>query len=280
VVIFSPEPSDEVLGMGGTLRRLVEQGHDVTVVYLSSGNLAVPDEEAAMATDLVLALAAEHRSGEKNPEADFAREVYRQLEKKNAFAADTPAVRKLKGLIRRAEANASVKVCGLAVERIRFLDLPFYETGRYRQFQLGPADHAAVAEVLQALRPHQIFATGLSEDPNSVAALGFDLVRQALAKTTAEAWQKDCRVWLYRPAERGWAVDEIDMAVPFSPHELAAKMRAIYHHKSQRSQGPGAAGTDEAWQQAERQNRELATAYDQLGLAEYEAIEAFQRWQL
>lgn len=137
---------------------------------------------------------------------------------------------------------------------------------------------AAVSAELRTLRPHQIFATGQSEDPSSVAALCFDLVRRALESTASEAWRQDCRVWLYRPANRGWAVADIDMAVPFSPRELTAKMQATYHQKSQRSQSPLAAGAHEVWQQAETHNRELAAAYDQLGFAEYEAIEAFQWW--
>ena len=120
----------------------------------------------------------------------------------------------------------------LPPDRIRF-NLPFYERGRYRQFAPDAADVSVVSAELRTLRPHQIVATGQSEDPSSVAALCFDLVRRALESTASEAWRQDCRVWLYRPVNRGWAVADIDMAVPFSPRELTAKMQAIYHHKSQ-----------------------------------------------
>lgn len=272
VVVFSPEPSDDVLGMGGTLRRLVDQGHDVTVAYLTSGNLGVPDEEAAMAAELVIDLAG---TG-----TEFAQTVRRQLGAKAAFDSDTPEIRQLKGVLRRGEARASLQACGLAATRARFLDLPFYEQGRYRQFRIGEADIAAVAALLREVQPHQIFATGHSADPSSVPALGFEVLRRALALAAGEAWRADCRVWLYRGPDREWEPAEIEMAVPFSPRELTQKIQAIYHHKSQRSQSPVvAAGLHESWQQAEHHNRAIAGRYDALGLAEYEAIEAFRRWR-
>lgn len=273
VVVFSPEPSDDVLGMGGTLRRLVDQGHEVTVAYLTSGNLGVPDEEAAMAAELVIELAG---SAEKTK---FAGTVRAQLAAKTAFDSDTPEIRRLKGVLRRGEARASLQACGVVPASARFLDLPFYEQGRYRQFRVAEADVAVVAALLREVKPHQIFATGHSADPSSVAAVCFDVLRRALAATAGEGWPADCRVWLYRGPDREWEPAEIEMAVPFSPRELTQKIQAIYHHKSQRSQSPVvAAGLHESWQQAEQHNRAIARRYDELGLAEYEAIEAFRRY--
>ena len=46
VIIFSPHPDDDVISMGGTFDRLVAQGHEVHVVYQTSGNIAVADHEA------------------------------------------------------------------------------------------------------------------------------------------------------------------------------------------------------------------------------------------
>ena len=128
-----------------------------------------------------------------------------------------------------------------------------------------------------ALPIYQIFATGHRSDPSSVAAVSFEVLRRAMLETKADAWRRDCRVWLYRAAEKPWPAAEIDMAVPLSPLELAQKTEAAFHHKSQRSQSPASTSLLEGWQQAEQQNRELARVYDQLGLAEYEAIEAFER---
>ena len=277
VVVFSPEPSDDVLGMGGTLRRLVEQGHAVNLAYQTSGNLAVPDEEAVAATDLVLEVSQLGGSTE-NPEIAFVREARRQLQAKTGFESDTPEIRRLKSIIRRGEARAALKVCGVDAERALFLDLPFYERGRYRQFQISESDVAAVVALLRQIKPHQIFATGERDDPSSVAAVCFETLRRALATLAVEAWMKDCRVWLYRNPEKAGETAEIEMAVPLSPRELATKIQAIYHHKSQRSQSPIEGGLRETWQQAEHTNRETARVYDKLGLAEYEAIEAFQRF--
>ncbi|HRE79560.1 MAG TPA: glucosamine-6-phosphate deaminase [Opitutaceae bacterium] len=277
VVVFSPEPSHDVLGMGGTLRRLVEQGHDVTVIYQTSGNLALPDDDAEMAADLVSELSSLFEVPD-SPTVKFARDVSQQLQSKSAFEGDTPQIRKLKGLLRRGEACASLQTCGIGKDRIRFLDLSFYERGRYRQFAPDANDLASVVSILKALAPHQIFATGDRDDPSSVTAVCFDLVRRACRSLSGETWFKDCRVWLYRGVEMPWDASEIDMAVPVSPRELAQKTQAIFYHKSQRSQTPVSTGLRESWQQAEQHNRALAATYDQLGLANYEAIEAFQRW--
>lgn len=280
VLVFSPEPSDDVLGMGGTLRRLVDQGHDVTVAYQTSGNLGVPDMEALMATDLVLELSRSAGNGD-DAGARFTKEVREQLEAKSAYAADTPGIRKLKGILRRGEARAALQTCQLTPGKIRFLDLPFYENGRYRQFKTTQTDDEAIIALLREIQPHQIFATGYASDPSSVPAVCFDIVRRALAATKTDAWQSDCRVWLYRSPEQDWETAEIEMAVPFSPMELSRKIESIYHHKSQRSQSPiTSQGMHESWQQAERHNKSIAQNYDKLGLAEYEAIEAFQRWQI
>ena len=277
VVVFSPEPSHDMLGMGGTLRRLVDQGHQVKVVYMTSGNLAVPDADALMATDIVSDLAACF-PGEAGPAEGFAQLVSKELQGKSRFAGDSAQARRLKGLIRRGEARASLKSCGVNTADISFLDLPFYEQGRYRQFKPGADDLQAIIRVLGEIQPHQIFVTGDRDDPSAVTALGFDLVRKACARFAAEAWFADCRVWLYRGVDTQWDAAEVDMAVPLSPQELAQKTQAIFPHRSQRSHSAVASGLREPWQQAEQQNRELAAMYDGLGLADYEAIEGFHRW--
>lgn len=279
VLVLSPEPSDDVLGMGGTLRRLVEQGHEVRVVYLTSGNLGVPDEEALMATELVREL-AEDRGEPGNPGASFARKVARQLQEKSKFATDAEDTRRLKGIIRRGEARAALRECGVVASHIRFIDLAFYENGRYRQFRPAPGDRDALVGLLSEFQPHQVFATGDSTDPSSVSAVCFTLFRQALAQVRSEQWIQNCRVWLYHAPDQTWDPAAVEMAVPLSPDELNRKTVAIYHHKSQRSQRPTAGSGNESWQQAEQRNRALAASYDALGLANYEAIEAFRRWPI
>jgi glucosamine-6-phosphate isomerase len=277
VLIFSPEPSHDVLAMGGTLRRLVEQGHDVTVAFQTSGNLAIPDDEAIAAADLINDLASSIESPD-SAAAHFAAEARAQLLAKTGFEPDTPLVRRLKSRVRRNEARASLHGCGLSNEKIRFLDLGFYERGRYRAFSPDDADFEALLALTREIAPHQIFVTGDRDDPSSITAICFQLVRRVLATVASEPWFADCRVWLYRGVETVWDAAEIDMAVPLSPRELAQKSQAIFHHKSQRSQTPVSFGLREPWQQAEQHNRNLGALYDDLGLANYEAIEAFQRW--
>ncbi|MEM1058522.1 MAG: glucosamine-6-phosphate deaminase [Verrucomicrobiota bacterium] len=276
VLVLSPEPSDAETAIGGTLHRLVDQGHEVTLAFLTSGNLAVPDPQARLATDLVLEMSS---PDDEESAVALARRVRGNLDGKGPFEADSSEVRRLKGLLRRGESRAAAEICGLAPGRCVFLDLPFYEEGRYRQFVLGQVDIERLTALLREHRPHQVYVGGSLADPNSVAAVGFEAFRRAAEGVRAEEWWTDCFVWLYRTGQRVWPVHEIDMAVPLSPSEMANKLEAIYRHQSQRSQSPvGGGGGNEPWQQAEHLNRETADAYDALGLPEYEAIETFHRW--
>ncbi len=274
VLVFSPEPQDAVLCLGGTLNRLVMQGHSAEVIYQTSGNLGVPDEEAWKFAEVLA------ESFPADTPDNLGRTVMRQLETKNLNETDPPETRRLKGLIRREEARAACQVCGVAKDRIHFLDLPFYEKGRYRRFNLTKEDADKMTAILEKFRPHQIYAMGQGADPASVPGLCFESLRRAVCKAQKTEWFKDCRVWMSNGTAEEWALHEIDMAVPLSPAELAGKIKAIYQHQSQRSQAPHAPEhLREAWQQAESRNRETAQAYDRLGLAEYEALEAFKLWQ-
>jgi glucosamine-6-phosphate deaminase len=276
VLVFGPEPLDAELGMAGTLHRLRRHQHEVTFAYLTSGNLGVPDNEARMAISLLNELSVDRPAG-----TDGTHRLDRlaeELEKKASFDEDSPALRQFKGLIRKAEARASCQILGLDLTKVLFLDLPFYEKGRYRQFNVAGEDVAALRDLCQRNQPHQIYLTGSGAEPGSVAGISFNLLISALEKCSAEAWMKACQIWLYASSERPWSPDEIDMAVPLSPAELAVKLDCLYHHRSQRSQTPFL-GTQsgESWQQAENNNRATAQHYDRLGLAEYEAIESFRR---
>jgi glucosamine-6-phosphate deaminase len=276
VLVFGPEPLDAELGMAGTLHRLRRHQHEVTFAYLTSGNLGVPDNEARMAISLLNELSVDRPAG-----TDGTHRLDRlaeELEKKASFDEDSPALRQFKGLIRKAEARASCQILGLDLTKVLFLDLTFYEKGRYRQFNVAGEDVAALRDLCQRNQPHQIYLTGSGAEPGSVAGISFSLLISALEKCSAEAWMKACQIWLYASSERPWSPDEIDMAVPLSPAELAVKLDCLYHHRSQRSQTPFL-GTQsgESWQQAENNNRATAQHYDRLGLAEYEAIESFRR---
>lgn len=277
VVIFSPEPQDDVVCLGGTLHRLIDQGHQVQVYYLTSGNLAVPDEEAHFATDLVLEM---EKLGGADSSNRFAALVREQLSAKGQFDSDTAEIRRIKSLVRRGEARAACRICGLNPEFVHFLDLPFYEDGRYRQFKINECDVAEVQSVLRRVKPHQVYFTGSQSDPSSVAGVGHEVVRRAVCGLVDDDWFADCHFWLYRGPGLEWDAHEIEMAVPLSPDELANKIKGIYQHQSQRSQTPLAdpGGHREFWQQAEARNEATARVYDALGLPEYAALEGFRRW--
>lgn len=277
-LILSPEPLDDVFCLGGTMHRLANQGHQVTIAYQTSGNLAVPDSEVRRAIELIIELGEERQA---KTEAEFARTVEKHLNDKGKFGADTAEVRHLKGLIRRSEARSSARLLGLDTENLSFLDLPFYENGRYRRFSMSDEDVSIMKTLLERIRPHQIFATGLGHDPLSVPAISFEVLSEALKQCVDSEWLKECNIWLYRGLGTEWEAHEIDMAVPLSPDELKNKIQGIYQHQTQRSQSPSSSqkGPSDAWNLAEKVNRNTAGIYDTLGLAEYEAIEGFKLWK-
>jgi glucosamine-6-phosphate deaminase len=276
VLVFGPEPLDAELGMAGTLHRLCRHGHEVTFAYLTSGNLGVPDNEARMAISLLNELRIDRPADTQGQ--DRLNQLTDELEKKAPFDEDSHSLRQFKGLIRKAEARASCQVLGLDVAKVLFLDLPFYEKGRYRQFNSTGEDVSRIRQLCQRIKPHQIYVTGSGAEPGSVSGISFRLVVSALEECVSEAWMKACQVWMYASSEQPWSPHEINMAVPLSPAELAVKLDCLYHHRSQRSQTPFL-GTQagESWQQAENNNRATAQHYDRLGLPEYEAIESFRR---
>ncbi|WP_269523686.1 glucosamine-6-phosphate deaminase [Coraliomargarita parva] len=276
-LILSPEPMDDVYCLGGTMHRLANQGHDVTVAYATSGNLAVPDPDVRRAIELIMEVGQER---ENQDDIGFARSVEEQLNAKGQFGEDTRDIRHVKGLIRRGEARSSARLLEIPAGQVRFLDLPFYEEGRYRRFKWGDADVSAMVNLLEELKPHQIFATGLGHDPLSVTSICFEVLRAALNECANSEWISDCRIWLYRGPGAEWDTHEIDMAVPLSPDEFEYKIRGIYQHQTQRSQSPSTlrkSGSD-SWNLASQLNRSTAETYDDLGLAEYEAIEGFKLW--
>lgn len=274
-LILSPEPLDDVYCLGGTINRLKQHGNEVTIAYQTSGNLAVPDTEVRRAIELIIELGQE-RSGETD--LSYAQTVETQLNKKGTFGADSPEIRHLKSLIRRGEARSSARTLGIRTARLQFMDLPFYENGRYRRFVISEADVAQMCALLETVKPHQIFATGYGHDPLSVPALSFEVLRAALEQCAQSEWIKECNIWLYKGPAHEWEANEIDMAVPLSPDEFENKIQGIYQHQTQRSQSPSRAGnkSSNTWDLAREINRSTAGIYDALGLAEYEAIECFK----
>ncbi len=278
VLLFSPHPDDDVISMGGTLLRLADQGHEVHVAYQTSGNIAVSDFEALRFADF----AADFNrlfGFDGSRTADFENAIQRLLRTKRPATVDAPEVQQLKGLIRRGEARAAGIYSGVPEDRLHFLDLPFYETGRVRKKPLGEEDVRITVDLLRKIRPHQVYAAGDLSDPHGTHRTCLAAVFKALERCRQDDWFADCETWLYRGAWQEWEIEDIDIAVPLAPDEVARKRNAIFKHQSQKDRAmfPGA-DDREFWQRAEQRNRSTAELYDALGLAEYEAIEAFVRW--
>jgi len=280
VVIFSPHPDDDVISMGGTFIRLVDQGHEVHVAYQTSGNIAVFDEDVIRFADFIRDFHNTFGLDAKAAEAMYF-DIKRQLENKKPGEVDSRPVQTIKGLIRRAEAKAGCRYVGIPDENAHFLDLPFYETGLVKKKPIGPEDIRITKELLNKIKPHQIYAAGDLSDPHGTHRVCLQAVFQSLEELKKDKvdWIGDCWLWLYRGAWQEWEIENIDMAVPISPEELMRKRKAIFKHQSQKDR-PLFPGSDarEFWQRAEDRNRGTANAYNKLGLAEYEAIEAFKRY--
>ena len=279
VLVFSPHPDDDVISMGGTLKRLVDQNHEVHVAYQTSGNIAVADDEAIRFLSFVKSFAQTHDTNEGNLPSVIEDIRKFLLENKSPGEMDTIEVRRMKSLIRRGEAKAACRFVGLRSRNLHFLDLPFYETGRVKKNPLGKEDVQIIVNLLRKVKPHQIFAAGDWSDPHGTHRVCWEGIYQALQIVKDEEWMDDCYVWLYRGAWQEWDLDEIQMAVPISPEELQHKRNAILRHQSQMESAPYLGGDSRLfWQRSEERNRATANLFNKLGLAEYEAIEAFVRF--
>ena len=279
IVLFSPHPDDDVISMGGTLTRLAGQGHDVHVAYQTSGNIAVFDEDALRFAEFVTDF-CDTFEVKSDAIGDLTQKMVDFLNQKNAGEVDFPQMQQLKGLIRRGEARAGARICGVEDQNLHYLDLPFYETGVVRKKPIGEEDIQITVDLLRQVKPHQIYAAGDLSDPHGTHRTCLDVIFEACRRCRDDDWMKECDVWLYRGAWQEWAPHEIEMAVPLSPQEVERKRVAIFRHESQKDRalfpGPDAR---EFWQRAEARNAQTARIYDQLGLAQYQALEGFVRWK-
>jgi glucosamine-6-phosphate deaminase len=280
VIIFSPHPDDDVISMGGTFIRLVDQKHDVHVAYQTSGNTAVWDDDVLRYMEFTIDF--NQSIGE---DTAHLRKIHDEM--RNFFSSklpneiDTPEVRTVKGFIRKTEAVAGARFAGLNDDHIHFMALPFYETGKVVKNPVTDEDVKLTVDLLQKVKPHQIFAAGDFADPHGTHVVCFNIILKALLQLkVTEEWVKDCRLWMYRGAWQEFDIYEIEMAVPLSPQEVIRKRNAIFKHQSQKDK-PVFPGDDarEFWVRAEDRNRETAQHYDRLGMAEYAAMEAFVQYK-
>ncbi|CAL2088100.1 Putative glucosamine-6-phosphate deaminase-like protein BT_0258 [Tenacibaculum sp. 190524A02b] len=270
VIIFSPHPDDDVISMGGTFDRLVEQGHEVHIAYQTSGNIAVSDDDAMRFAEVSKFL---------SPNSEKIDSVISSILKKGANEIDALDVRKLKGEIRKAESFGATRYLGVPDKNVHFLNLPFYETGKVKKDNLSDADIKIMCDLIAEIKPHQIYAAGDLADPHGTHKVCLDALFESLEVLKKESYMNDCWVWLYRGAWFEWQPYEIEMAVPMSPDQVVKKRHAIFYHQSQKDkvmfQGDD---TREFWVRAEDRNRLTAEKYRKLGMAEYAAIEAFKRY--
>ena len=278
VLIFSPHPDDDIISMGGTFQRLVDQGHDVHVAYQTSGNIAVADDEAFRFIEFVKDY--NNQFNIKSPEADkIYEEAFSFLKMKKDGEKDIAALRYVKGLLRKGEARNTCRFVGIPAENAHFLNLPFYETGAIEKSPIGEEDFKIIEAVIDKVKPHQIYAAGDLADPHGTHKVCLDGVFEAVKRLKSKDFMKDCWVWLYKGAWAEWDIDLIEMAVPMSPDQVLKKRYGIFKHQSQKD-GVVFQGSDsrEFWQRAEDRNSATAALYNKLGLAEYEAMEAFVKW--
>ncbi len=269
VLIFSPHPDDDVISMGGTFIRLVEQGHDVHVAYQVSGNVAVHDDVVLQSIETARELGY----------ADHFDEVKQIIASKVKGEPEPSALLKLKGAIRRAEAKAACRSFGLNEQtHAHFLNLPFYETGGIKKGEVSSVDIDIIVKLLREIEPHQIYAAGDLTDPHGTHRTCMEAIHEALERVEADEWMSECHLWLYRGAWQEWDLGMVDMAVPLSPDEVIKKRHAIYRHLSQKDIVPFPGDDNrEFWQRAEDRTQNTARLYDELGMAEYQAIEVFVR---
>jgi len=279
VLVFSPHPDDDVISMGGTLLRLVQQGHEVHVAYQTSGSIAVFDDDVVRFLDFVDELDKSYFPEKVRNDEKFYNKIFKSLRNKKPAEVDSPEIINIKAMIRRGEAKAACRYMKVKKENIHFLEMPFYETGTVRKKPLSKKDISIIADLLREIEPHQVYAAGDLSDPHGTHRVCFEAILKAFEVVKKDKWMKDCYFWLYRGAWQEWDINDVDMAVPLSPHELIQKRRAIFKHQSQKDKAlfPGF-DSREFWQRAEERNRKTAAFYDKLGMAEYEAMELFVKY--
>ena len=270
IIIFSPHPDDDVISMGGTFDRLVEQGHEVHVAYQTSGNIAVSDQDALKFAEISLAL---------NLNSEEPKTLINFLKHKTDQDIDSHEILRLKALIRRSESLAATRYLGLEDSSVHFLNLPFYETGTVKKNNITTADLDIMCKLIEDIKPHQIYAAGDLADPHGTHKVCLNVLFDSLEALKNRSYMEDCWVWLYRGAWHEWEPYQIEMAVPMSPDQVLKKRHAIFYHQSQKD-GVMFQGDDnrEFWVRVEDRNRLTAKRYNDLGLADYAAIEAFKRY--
>ncbi len=278
VIVFSPHPDDDVISMGGTLKRLVDQGHDVHVAYETSGNIAVGDEDMMRYVMVMDGIAKDF--GIDTPVfEEKSHGIKEYIEHKKGDDIDSADIRFLKTIIRQCEARTACQYIGVKPSNVHFLRLPFYETGTVKKGDLSQRDVDIVKKLLQSVKPDEIFVAGDLADPHGTHRVCLDAVLAAVDELIDEPWMKECYIWMYRGAWAEWEIDHIEMAVPLSPEELRFKRNSILKHQSQMENAPYLGDDDRLfWQRAEERNRATAKLYEDLGMAAYEAIEAFVRY--
>lgn len=278
ILVFSPHPDDDVISMGGTIIRLVEQGHKVHVAYMTSGNIAVFDYDAQRFIDFAESF-NKIFGIDIEATAKVRENVYKFWGEKKPGQRDTEDLLKIKGLIRETEARAAALACDIPPEQLEFMDLRFYRTGTIAKAPIHPDDVTDIVKLFERLRPAQIYVAGELSDPHGTHRTCAEAIYEAVRRARKESI--DFEVWLYRGAWEEWEPHHIEMAVPLSPEIVEKKKLAIFRHQSQKDRAmfPGGSDKREFWQRAEERNRQTAKTYDQLGLPEFYAVEAFVRWK-
>ena len=280
VVVLSAHPDDDVICMGGTLIRMAEQGHEVHIAYMVSGYLSVFDHDVSRHADFVRRFNAIFGLVPEES-AHIEQHIDTYLHRKKPGDIDSPEIQNIKALIRRGEAVAAAKVCGIEEDHLHFLNMPFYNTGRVQKLSIGGKDVTVIRQLLESVRPEVVFAAGDMSDPHGTHRLCLEAAMEAIDGYAASGGSRP-EVWLYRGAWQEWEPQQIDMAIPISSEETRRKRDAIFRHESQKDKAmfPGPYDNREFWQRAAERNRATAQTYDALGLPEYHALEAFVRYPL
>ena len=271
IICFSPHPDDDVISMGGILHKLVENENEVVVAYMTSGNIAVFDHDVRRYVDFLARLGEEGRLDNASV-TKLSAAVWDFLQRKRPGEVDIKEVQDLKRIIRESEAVSGLETIGLSKSAARFLNMPFYQTGKVRKDAIGPADVKIVRDLLDELKPSHIFVAGDLSDPHGTHRMCKEAIDAALAEVTDKP-----ETWLYRGAWQEWPIHEATWLVPLSQEELRLKIQAIFKHQSQKDSAPFPGGYDERefWQRVEARNKGTAAELDRLGLAEYYAMEAY-----
>lgn len=235
ILIMSPHPDDDVISMGATLKKLVERGNTVHIVYAVTGSNAVRETLPSY------------------------KKEYAMQDQKNPLQATYEA----KTMVREKEARAATASLGVHPKNLHYFRADYYtRRGIPGVNPFSAKDHKRMQVLLLKVNPDIIFFAA-EDDPHGAHGLASKLMAHSLEHLGKYSKLTGVALWGYRGAWNEWSLDDPDYLtfISFDDANMKQKITAIKEHKSQLN--PLFPGDDqrEFYERAKARNKAIASEY-------------------